>query len=373
MENIFIAIVTPDKEYGRSLSLAMLNICRGFIIRIFSAEEFLAAGREYDLVLWDGEEVSQVYGGRIIYLAEKPSGVAENMAEKRFSIYKYSTAAAMVAAVFEIYEALTGRRAVNLKKQDVRLFAFASCSGGAGCTTVAMAVAQELCRFHGSKVLYLSFEELDSSVDYFKNEAGIKGTAVYLYELFSKLNKEMHGENAAAACPFLERHVVRDDFGVEAFAPSEGRNPLRELNSSEIRTFTASLIDSCRYDVIIMDVGSWLSKTGLKCLDMAEKICFVRDHKNASMREEAYFSHIMCNCGEDVLHKVIKVVNRAETGRAGDPPDRKESNAEEVIMLGICENITKEKDHIRLSLEGEFGDSIGNIAGKISEPANIDE
>ena len=132
MENIFIAIVTDDKEYGRSLSLGMLNVCRGFIIRIFTAEEFLTVKKEYDLVLWDGNEVSRVYGGRIIYLAEKPSEVAKNIAEKRFCIYKYSTAAAIVAAVFEIYEALTGRRAVNLRKQDVRIFAFTSCRGGKG-------------------------------------------------------------------------------------------------------------------------------------------------------------------------------------------------------------------------------------------------
>ncbi|MBR6799736.1 MAG: hypothetical protein IKM63_06685, partial [Firmicutes bacterium] len=101
MENIFIAIVTDDKEYGRSLSLGMLNVCRGFIIRIFTAEEFLTVKKEYDLVLWDGNEVSRVYGGRIIYLAEKPSEVAKNIAEKRFCIYKYSTAAAIVAAVFD--------------------------------------------------------------------------------------------------------------------------------------------------------------------------------------------------------------------------------------------------------------------------------
>ena len=80
MENIFIAIVTDDKEYGRSLSLGMLNVCRGFIIRIFTAEEFLTVKKEYDLVLWDGNEVSRVYGGRIIYLAEKPSEVAKNIA-----------------------------------------------------------------------------------------------------------------------------------------------------------------------------------------------------------------------------------------------------------------------------------------------------
>lgn len=368
MENIFIAIVTDDKEYARSLSLAMLNVCRGFIIRIFSAEEFLAADREYDIVLWDGEEVSRVYGGRIIYLAEKASDVAKSAAEKRFSIYKYSPAASMVAGIFEIYETLTGRHAVNLKSQDVRLFAFSSCTGGAGCTTMAMAAAQELCRFQGKKVLYLSFEELDSAGCYFNYETGIRGTAVYLYELFNKLymDKSCAGGNYQGA-PFLDKHIVRDDYGVESFAPATGRNPLRELNPGEINRFMASLIDSGRFDAIIMDMGQWISKAGLKCMELAEKIFMVTDRYETCSRYDQYVSHMVENCGEDILDKMIRIINKYDDG-SSDDGNADNSTDEKILHVRKSESFIKDDKRIRIILEGDFGSDINMMADRMIEP-----
>lgn len=370
MENIFIAIVTDDKEYGRSLSLGMLNVCRGFIIRIFSAEEFLNVNREYDLVLWDGDEVSRVYGGRIIYLAEKPSDVAKNIAEKRFSIYKYSTAATIVAAVFEIYEALTGRHAVNLRKQDVRIFAFASCSGGTGCTTVTMAAAQEMCRFQGKKVLYLSFEELESTGDYMRRDAGIKGAAVYLYELFNK-DYTNHGSltTSTDCIPFLDKYIIRDDFGVEAFAPGQGRNPLRGLNVGELTKFMASLIDSGRFDVILMDLGQWLSKTALRCLELAEKIVVVNDKKRSCMRYDSYICHMMNNCGETVIDKIMRVHNdRCGSGDMQDTISTNDPDECEDIIISRCDNYISDSNRKSFVLEDKFGSDINAMVEAMIEP-----
>lgn len=369
MENIFIAIVTDDKEYGRSLSLGILSICRGFIIRIFNAEEFLSEDREYDLILWDGDEVSQVYGGRIIYLAEKPSDIAKNIAEKRFSIYKYSTAASIVASVFEIYEVLTGRRAVNLRKQDVRIFAFASCAGGTGCTTVTMAVSQELCRFQGKRVLYLSFEELDSAGCYMINDTGIKGAAVYLYELFNKMYSEVKGRETNVECvPFLEKHMIKDDFGVEAFASGCGRNPLRELNPGELHKFMASLIDSGRFDVILMDMGHWLSKTALKCLELAEKVFIVTDSVQNSIKYDQYICHVVNNCGETALDKIVTVHNnKFDEKRAGEVAGNKSDDMKEYFTVCKCESFIIDGRRKGFVLEGGFGRDINILTENMME------
>lgn len=370
MENIFIAIVTDDKEYGRSLSLGMLNVCRGFIIRIFSAEEFLTVNREYDLILWDGDEVSRVYGGRIIYLAEKPSDVAKNIAEKRFSIYKYSTAATVVATVFEIYEALTGRRAVNLRKQDVRLFAFSSCEGGSGCTTVAMAAAQELCRFQGKRVLYLSFEEIESTGGYMRKDAGIKNMAMYLYELFNKAYTNYGSTLANTECtPFLDKYIIRDDFGVEAFAPGQGRNPLRELNAGELTGFFASLIDSGRFDVILMDLGQWLSKTALKCLELAEKIVIVSDKMTNCLRYDNYICHVMNNCGEAITDKIMRVHND-KNGLLIDKDNGSttDTEKEDGIIICRCDNYISDGNRASFVLEDRFGSDINAMVEAMMEP-----
>ena len=371
MENIFVAIVTWDKEYGRSLSLAMLSICRGFIIRIFDAEEFLDENRNFDIILWDGDEAKEAYGGRIIYLAEKPSEAAGCISENRYCLYKYASANSMVASVFEIYEALTGRRAVNLKRQDVRIFAFASCKGGVGCTTIAMATAQEFCRFQEKRVLYLSFEELDSSGSYFNQNSAAKGSMVYLYELFNK----MYGIYGAKGKdrqnpPFLDRYMVKDDFGVETFAVSRGRNPLRELTADELHKFMATLIDSGRFDIIVMDMGQWLSKTAVKCMEIAEKICFVNDTEKKSMREQQYISHFITHCGEQAEEKIIKVVNDIKENKTtGDVKNSEENENENILIVSKCDSFVRENDDVKIFLEGKFGNNISELSKIISEPS----
>lgn len=368
MENIFLVIVTDDKEYGRALSLAMLSICRSFIIKIFTAEAFFRQKCQADVILWDGEEAKRSYGGRIVYLAEKSSDTVKNLPGKRFCLYKYSTAACIVASVFEIYEALTGRCAVNLRQQDVRLFAFASPLGGAGCTTIAMAFGQELCRFQGKHVLYLSFEEIESTGNFISYDLGIKGVGVFLYHLF-KPDRIKWGESDSRQekLPFLDGYVVRDDYGMEAFAPVQGRNPLRELNPDELHKFISSLIDSGRYDVILMDLGNWLSKASLSCMEMAEQICFVASHRDRGIREEQYISHMISYCGEDILEKFVKVFNMMPQGgfRADDAG---EGMVDAYMDISRCGTIAREGKIKKVLLEGAFGDDISRLAKRMTEP-----
>lgn len=368
MENIMVAIVTDDKEYGRSLSLGMLNVCRSFIIRIFSAEEFLKENKTFDVVLWDGEEVREAYGGRIVYLAEKPSEAVRNIMDKRFCIYKYSTAACMVASIFEIYELLTGRRAVNLKRQDVRLFAFSSYEGGVGCTTLALATAQELSRFFGKKVFYISFEEVESTGEYFASSPGMKGAAVYLYELFSRSYGGTYMSNSYSEnVPFLEGKVIRDDYEVEAFAASAGRNPMMEVTPDELDKVISSIIDSGRYDVVIMDLGQYLSKTGLKCISMAERLCLVSQEGRMGVKESQYICHVMSNCGEDTMNKIIMLKNMCEKNEETEGKSAKQ-DVDEHIKIRKSNSFAKEDGRIRIVLEGGFGEDINRLAGIITEP-----
>ena len=129
MENLSLVIVTDDREYGRALGQALLQLCSGMMIRIFRKEEFFSQRHEHessgegviflssaDLILWDGPEAEVSYGGRIILLTEKPSMAVSDHLEKRFCIYKYSQAQSIAAALFDIYSDLTGHHAVNVKR-----------------------------------------------------------------------------------------------------------------------------------------------------------------------------------------------------------------------------------------------------------------
>lgn len=382
MENLSLVIVTDDREYGRALGQALLQLCSGMMIRIFRKEEFFVQRYEHessgdgsiflssaDLILWDGPEAEVSYGGRIILLTEKPSMAVSDHLEKRFCIYKYSQAQSIAAALFDIYSDLTGHRTVNVKRQQVRMLAFASCCGGSGCTVAAMAAAQELCRFRGKRVLYLSFEETESTGDFMNASSGVKGIGVYLYHLFKARDTGLRIQQASGSdenCPPVESYTIHDDFGVETFAPAAGRNPLREFSEDELDIFTASVIDSGRYDVIVMDIGTSLSAVDLACLGMAEKICFISRYAGSTIREERYLQHLIFSCGESVIDRMIKVENmvpdeRAETLRGGGDTAMLDTE----VYLSRSSTCLQGGEIKRIFLDGRFGQDIKLLAEKL--------
>lgn len=329
MENVSIAIVSNDKAYNRALSMSLLNSCRNFAIKIFDCREFISAwsahkGREayyelYDIVLWAGSEVSDAYGDNIVYLVEKASMIKKDFKARKFCLYKYSNSQIMVAGIFEIYAFLTGRKAVCMHDSDVRIIAFASCAGGTGCTCLAASVAQELIRFRGMRVMYISLEEIESTGEFTRHMPGARNAGEYLYRLFKT---ELTGEDNI---PFLDSYIVKDVFGIEAFSPTKGRNPLISLSESEMQSFLAAIADSGRYDSLIIDAGSSLSDACIAALQLAEKICFVTRSGDGRYREEQYLSHLICTAGEIMLEKMLRVANMASAGEgedysAGDDP-----------------------------------------------------
>lgn len=373
MDNISIAIVTDDKMYGKALGVAILNICGTVFLKICSWEEFLQErnrfyekdssgvfSNRFDIILWDGEADDESYGGKIILLTADPVRAVRNYQEKKFSLYKYTSAQTMVSAIFDIYSFLTGRRAVNIRKNKVRMITFASCAGGTGCTAVAMSVGQELCRFQGKRVLYVSFEEIESTGVYISSPAGVKGAGVYLYHLFR--NKKGN--------PFMESYTVHDDFGIEAFAPTAGRNPLRNLDQNEFCIFIASLIDCGRYDVIITDVGNCLSEAGITCLDMTEKVCLVSSREAGETREIQYLQHLICCCGEGIMDKIIKAENKVtDREYRQKQPQTGNNMIETEVKISRFKEMGQSGGISRVILEDRFGDDIKILTEKIMEPS----
>ena len=386
MENISIAVITDNTEYGRAFGLSILNIYRSFIISIFNKDEFLdrakakidgnsyaAFGRQYDLILWDGKEVQDIYRGNIVFMTEKPAFAVKNFYENKYSIYKYDPAQDMVGSILEIYSVLTGSRPVNVKKDNVRLFAFCSAEGGSGCTTLAMAEGQELSRFYGKKVIYLSFENLESTGDFMECRSGVKPLGYYLYNLFRKNygidffpNQGEAGQEKMQA-GFLESYVIKDDFGMEAFAPTMGRNPLNDMNENETLTFFSSIIETGRYDVVIADLGSSLSTAALSCAEMSEKICFVSGRGKGMSREEQYLQYMICRFGEKITERVIKIKNMAGKGQTA-------YSCEKEQILGTDIYIAKHNEFVyegnvkKILLENEFENKIRQLSDMIMEP-----
>jgi len=423
MENVSLTLVTDDMDYGRAVSRAMTHLCSQMSVRIIGKDDFFILEKQQsehscvpaDIILWDGAEAEEAYGGRIVLISEKAALARKNFADERFCIYRYSTAQVMIASVFEIYSALTGKTAVHVNRGQARLLAFSSCRGGTGCTSLAVAVGQELSRFRGMRVMRISLEHVESTGDFAGEYAGIKGAGVYLYHLFkndkkNKLLSEGVNDSGKSGYPIVDSYIVRDEFGVEMFAPTNGRNPLRNLTEEELDVFVAALIDSGRYDAIIMDLGNNLDDIDISCMEMAHRICLVSTGDSGDSRENGYLQHLIRCCDERVTDKMVRVENMAAadgsgsvekivgadrkkslpTGRQADrqtsgQADRQMSKQTEVktgrqndmqsgmittsaLIRNCSGSFFSDIGAKRILLEGELGDDIRRLAQILTEP-----
>ena len=383
MENINLAIVTRDREYGNALGYGIISVCRTIIVNVFSPEEFTGKrsmyvfdGEEpagFDLVLWDGQP--EIRGRNIVMMVDKPSMACRNAAGDNFRIYKYSPAQQMISDIFDIYGRVTGRSPVNVSPAGVHVYAFCSSAGGTGCSTVAMAFCQELKRFHDRRVIYVSLEELESTGGFIKAAASAGSMAHYLYSLFrdKKSVIGMVGEEKVRYRPFMESFTISDDFGVEAFRPTKGRNPLVDLDPEEICMFIESVMSSGRYDAVVIDTGAGLSPAALTCLEMAERACLVSTENADALRETNYLQYLMAVCGEDMLHKMIKVENMVRSEKYHDffaeEKDGKNMDLLDTEVVLERDNICSEEGSIKkVLLEGNFGNNISKLANKFIEP-----
>ena len=164
MENIKLAVIPEDREYGRALGLALVDVYKTFTVTLYKSVPLHTQLNSFDLILTDQKDITAE--NNWICLVEKPSQTDRDYENKRFSLYKYCNIRQMAADLLFIYSFLTGRKAMPIKNQQAKIVVFGTAEGGAGCTTAAIAFAQEMKRFHGKKVMYLSMEEIESTLEY---------------------------------------------------------------------------------------------------------------------------------------------------------------------------------------------------------------
>lgn len=341
MENIKLAIITKDREYGRALGFALIDVYKNFTVTLYQSEPVHNQLEAFDLVLTDAGVKKQ---RNVVFLVEKPSLVEKNEEEQDFKLYKYGNVRQLAGELLFIYGHLTGRKALPVKKQDMKLIAFCSVEGGTGCTAAAMALAQELSRFHDQKVMYLSFEELESTLDYMKDFPDGKSIGEYLYHLFDQDDRK--------GIPFIESFLVFDDHGVEAFLPSPGRNVLKSLSPDETRLFVSAVMDTGRYDVLVMDLGFCLDKNVLSCYEMANHICMVANQRTSVSREERFIEYLTFLKGEALTERIVKILNRFQAPKPEAGAEEKgEAGGSPGLMRVLC-RLPEEPDSF--STQGEL-------------------
>jgi MinD-like ATPase involved in chromosome partitioning or flagellar assembly len=184
-----------------------------------------------------------------------------------------------------------------------------------------------------------------------------KSIGEYLYYLFNE--KE---ENAV---PFLESFLVFDDYGVEAFSPSSGRNLLNSLSPEEMQYFISTLINTGHYDFILIDAGYNLSKSTMCCYEMANAIFLLENHTSSRYKNNRLLEYIMFLKGETIINRTGRI-------QMGGPGEAEKEETESMVQT-ICSlpymqaGFTRENGLRRISLDGAYGLGIEKLARSILE------
>lgn len=376
-----IILADRDMEYGRALARAVSNLHNEFDITIaqfeIQGQEMLDSSIElhnYDLILIGGysDEFTEAIrdktskGRRIVILTDH---ISENLVKQSeadeshfWYLFKYTDVSLIVSDLNFLIGSLTGKKSLLKKSSAPEFIGFHSISGGAGKTVISLGASRELVRYHDKKVLYLSFEDIPTTELLIKNHSQNRNIGDYLYFLFEKRNDHL--------CSRLESFTVTDEFGVETFYPTGGRNDLNELTQEELVQFLKVISDSCRYDYIVFDLKSDLSEETLFLMNLCSRIILVQKDDPVSGFKSGKLEAYLKQEARKFSGRCILAVNKTSS-----PEPVHEEN--EICVFKSLKKIYIEKDdnsfqfgwnHLSIDISHTFGVGVKKIADEILSP-----
>ena len=360
-----------DMEYGKALARAVSNLHNEFEISTQKMNDKLIT-KDYDLLIIGGYSEETILNmmddhpvrEHIVILSDIRTGNLMNQAENpdhRFwYIYKYQNINSIISDINFVLGTVTGKKNHIRNSTVSDLIGFFSIGGGTGQTAIAIGTARELSRYHEKKVLYLSFEEFPATKLYIAIDSENRTITDYLYYLLERRNE--------ALCLNLEAFTLSDEYGVETFSPSAGRNDLNLLDLEELTYVMKIISDSCRYDYILLDLKKELSEDTMQMMNLCSRLILIQNDNPISKHKSemlvTYLSRIsLANRHDDFI---------LITNRSGEQ-ETCEDNSKNILRKNIkLIKIEKDENSFRfinnrmnLDIGHTFGLGIKKIAEEI--------
>jgi len=375
-----ILLADKEPEYCRALARALSNSRQCLEVTSARLEsggnrkiDGKTAFHEYDLILLGGypEETAEEIGrrardtGKVILLTDYmvESLMKQSCTEEKhyWRLYKYSSVNEILSGLSFLLGLVSGKKGLLRNSTATSIIGFYSAGGGAGKSTVAVGTSRELSRHHDKRVLYLSFEDMPAAELYFEHHPEGRNIGDYLYYLLEKENDNL--------CGRPESFTSSDDYGVEAFFASKGRNDLNYLSRDELMRFLKTISDCGRYDYIALEMRSDLAEDTLFLLDQCEKVVLIRnDDPVSELKNRKFLAYIERMEAFKPKDKFLLAVNR--TGFREKDWIESGDNCEKKLK-----RIDIEKDehsfrfalnHLDIDINRGFGEGIRKIAGEIA-------
>lgn len=386
-----LLISDNDLAYGKALAKSILNLHQEFDITVMSSDKIEKMGidqqsfiKSFDLILTGNlpaETEEWSISNRIVVLTNyRTDNIIKQSQEEGkhpWYLYKYRNVNKIISDINFLIGFITGRKNLLRDGFSTSIIGFYAMSGGVGKSVISFGVSRELSRYHDKKVLFLCFEEFPSTGLFYKVEEGCKDIGNYLYFLFNKQNGNL--------CSFMEAFTISDEYGVDTFLPSGGRNDLKCLTKEELACFIKHICDSNRYDYIVFDLPCDLSEETVLLMNLCSRLALIHNDspisqfkfqkfkdylnivkpiktENELIHDELIRDELICG---DLIHIVNMAehieYNQEEKGRAS-------GDSRSWIYIEKDDNSFRSTaEHLDIDINHTFGIGIKKIADEIEK------
>lgn len=254
MGKINVIIADTDSRYLESIAKYLTNkYVDKFNVTCYTDYDILIESianiKKKDILLINediyDEKVDKLGVNSIVILTE---GKVNQDKYPHTLISKYSTGQDLYREIIKVYTEYNPKNIEKItnKYDGTKLITVYSPVGGSGKSTVAAALAMKICK-SGQEVLYLNFEDVQSTEVYFKGNKN---------KSFSDLIYYVKDRTENFASKFIEISDKDEVTGVTFIKNTESILDIEEIDKDDMKWMLESLLELNMFAYIIMDTSS---------------------------------------------------------------------------------------------------------------------
>ncbi len=295
MDLIKVGICLDDIHFAHALSIGLARSCKNMTFSLMDGPDEYD---EFDLILTSD---SSVHPKEIMMVRDMAE--VNIFGDPPFSIYRYKESQHLINDLLFIYFRLSGKNLEYVGDAECKILAFASASGGCGCTLTALSVGQMLYKMYGCKCLYLNLCPIDDSKKYLQTESG-NSLLNLLYYLEVQRDFPLGSFiSQTETMDYIHTNLINSYFD--------------ELSLTLLRRLLKKVDEIGIYSFLLVDMSNHFSRNNKQLLAQASQIVVLYQERDCI--SQVYFSRLV-----DELNRIsqpnslIMVKNFAENYADGD-------------------------------------------------------
>ena len=265
MEVIKFLILSKDKDYAHALCKCARNL--NINVSFSYADELKDNLSSYSMIILDGFKKEQLKNMErkincpCCYLTDneqKENKITKEMLlpnvkekgekKKRIYVYKYKKLTMVLSHLMDIFTYYTGNSLAKVFSgiKSCKLYTLTSSLGGAGATSIAMGLAQDMAFAGGNKTLYLSLGEYHQELNFAKGNQH-KNLREYLYDFY-------YGNRTY--CENIFSYLINLKENLYIFNVNGGDSQFSTLNEKQFIEFIQFIVEKNFFDRIVVDIGT---------------------------------------------------------------------------------------------------------------------